>query len=52
MIGRLEIMRMRSEGRASMGDRFDIEGFHDTVLCSGLIPLGAFDPMVKEWAAG
>ena len=35
-----------------MGDRFDIKGFHDTVLCSGLVPLGTLDRMVKEWAAG
>jgi uncharacterized protein (DUF885 family) len=52
MIGRLEIVRMRAEAEATMGDRFDIKGFHDTVLCSGLVPLGTLDRMVKEWAAG
>lgn len=51
MIGRLEIIRMRREAEESMGDRFDIKGFHDTVLCSGLVPLGTLDRMVKEWAA-
>lgn len=51
MIGRLEIMRMRAEAEAAMGDRFDIKGFHDTVLCSGLVPLDTLDRMVKEWAA-
>ncbi len=50
MIGRLEIVRMRKEAEAAMGDRFDIKGFHDTVLCSGLVPLGTLDRMVKEWA--
>lgn len=51
MIGRLEIVRMRAEAEETMGDRFDIKGFHDTVLCSGLVPLGTLDRMVKEWAA-
>jgi uncharacterized protein (DUF885 family) len=51
MIGRLEIVRMRAEAEATMGDHFDIKGFHDTVLCSGLVPLGTLDRMVKEWAA-
>ena len=51
MIGRLEIQRMRREAEASMGDRFAIKGFHDTVLGSGLVPLGTLDRMVKEWAA-
>ena len=50
MIGRLEIVRMRQEAEEAMGDRFDIKGFHDTVLCSGLVPLGTLDRMVKEWA--
>jgi uncharacterized protein (DUF885 family) len=51
MVGRLEIVRMRREAEAAMGDRFDIKGFHDTVLCSGLVPLPTLDRMVKEWAA-
>jgi uncharacterized protein (DUF885 family) len=52
MIGRLEIQRMRREAEASMGTRFDIKGFHDTVLGSGLVPLGTLDRMIKEWSKG
>ncbi|HEX5630506.1 MAG TPA: DUF885 domain-containing protein [Acidimicrobiia bacterium] len=51
MIGRLEIMRMRAEAEKRLGDRFDIKGFHDTVLGSGLVPLSTLDRMVREWAA-
>ncbi len=51
MIGRLEINRMRAEAEAAMGDRFDIKGFHDTVLSSGLVPMETLDRMVREWAA-
>jgi uncharacterized protein (DUF885 family) len=52
MLGRLEIQRMRREAEASLGAGFDIKGFHDTVLGSGLVPLTTLDRMVSEWGAG
>lgn len=52
MIGRLEILRMRAEAMEAMGDRFDIKGFHDTVLGSGNVPLDTLDRMVRAWAKG
>ncbi|MEE9299010.1 MAG: DUF885 domain-containing protein [Acidimicrobiia bacterium] len=52
MLGRLEIQRIRREAEEAMGDGFDIKGFHDTVLGSGLVPLGTLDRMVHEWAIG
>ncbi len=52
MLGRLEIQRIRREAEEAMGDGFDIKGFHDTVLGSGLVPLGTLDRMVHEWATG
>lgn len=51
MIGRLEMMRMRTAAQKRMGDQFDIKGFHDTVIGSGLVPLETLDRMVGEWAA-
>ncbi|MDH5373253.1 MAG: DUF885 domain-containing protein, partial [Acidimicrobiia bacterium] len=52
MIGRKEIVRMRSRAEATMGGRFDIKGFHDTVLGSGALPLPVLSNLVDEWAAG
>lgn len=49
MLGRLEIMRMRREAEDALRDRFDIKGFHDTVLGSGPVPMPTLDLMVKEW---
>jgi uncharacterized protein (DUF885 family) len=49
MIGRLEILRMRAAAEAALGEKFDIKGFHDTVLGSGLVPLGTLDGLVKDW---
>ena len=49
MIGRLEIQRMRRDAEAALGSSFDIKGFHDTVLGSGLMPLPVLDRVVREW---
>ncbi len=51
MIGRLEIMQMRAGAEAALADRFDIKGFHDTVLGSGWVPLETLAGMVRRWAA-
>ncbi len=50
MIGRLEIMQLRADAEAALGDRFDIKGFHDTVLGSGWVPLETLAGMVRRWA--
>ncbi len=50
MIGRREIMRLRTEAMRTMGSRFDIQGFHDTVLGSGPVPLGVLGDLVENWA--
>lgn len=49
MIGRIEIQRMRRDAEAALGDQFDIKGFHDEVLGSGLVTLPTLDRMVREW---
>jgi uncharacterized protein (DUF885 family) len=51
MIGRLEIQRIRAEAEARLGDRFDIQRFHDAVLGSGPLPLPLLDRVVGAWAA-
>ncbi len=52
MIGRLEIQRIRREAEAALGDRFSIQGFHDTVLGSGLMPLPVLERLVRDWVDG
>ena len=49
MIGRLEIQRMRREAEAALDGRFDIKGFHDAILGSGLMPLPVLDRVVRTW---
>ena len=44
--------RTRTAAKASMGDRFDIRGFHDVALAAGAIPLEVLERLVADWAAG
>lgn len=50
-IGQLEILRLRDEAREKLGDRFDIKGFHDTMLVNGAMPLPLLSTAVDEWMA-
>ncbi len=49
-LGQREIFRLRDEAKKTMGARFDIKGFHDTVLESGPVPLDLLSDLVVEWA--
>ena len=50
-IGQLEILRLRAEAMSRLGDRFDIRGFHDTVLGQGAIGLETLREIVLAWVA-
>ncbi|MBB4682824.1 DUF885 domain-containing protein [Amycolatopsis jiangsuensis] len=52
LVGRLEIQRIRAAAEGRLGSRFDIRGFHDTVLSAGSLPLSVLDTVVAEWVAG
>ncbi|GAM97312.1 protein of unknown function DUF885 [alpha proteobacterium U9-1i] len=51
MVGKVAILRAREAARAAMGDRFDIKGFHDTVLTNGSVPLSVMESLVTQWSA-
>jgi uncharacterized protein (DUF885 family) len=48
-LGQLEIRRLREHAEETLGDAFDIRGFHDTVLGSGMVTLGVLGDLVSEW---
>lgn len=52
MLGRIEVQRLRMEAEETMGDGFDVKGFHDVVLGSGVVPLETLGRLVGEWVAG
>jgi uncharacterized protein (DUF885 family) len=51
-IGLIEILRLRAEAEAALGDRFDLRGFHDALLGSGSVPLPILRELVVEWVQG
>jgi uncharacterized protein (DUF885 family) len=50
-IGQREIFRLREDARSRLGNRFDIKGFHDAVLGSGLVPLPILRELIEDWVA-
>ena len=51
-IGMREILALRDEAEARLGDRFDIRDFHQVVLGNGAIPLGVLRDLVEDWLVG
>jgi uncharacterized protein (DUF885 family) len=51
MVGRQALNRMRDSARQTLGERFDIKGFHDTVLTNGSTPLSVTESLVNQWVA-
>jgi uncharacterized protein (DUF885 family) len=51
MVGRQAINRMRDASRAALGDRFDLKGFHDTMLANGAVPLSVLERIMTQWTS-
>jgi uncharacterized protein (DUF885 family) len=49
MVGRREIVRLRTEAAGRLGERFDLREFHDLVLRAGILPLPALSRTVERW---
>src|SRR5271157_5083424 len=49
MVGRREIVRLRSMATEAVGAAFDLREFHDLVLRAGILPLPALARTVERW---
>jgi uncharacterized protein (DUF885 family) len=49
MVGRREIVRLRSLAASRLGAAFDLRQFHDFVLRAGILPLAALARAVERW---
>ncbi len=48
-IGELKLRELRARAERTLGDKFDIRAFHDTVLENGSIPLDVLEAYFDEW---
>jgi len=50
-LGQLEISALRSEAEAALGERFELEAWHDRLLRDGAIPLTVLRRQMTAWVA-
>jgi uncharacterized protein (DUF885 family) len=50
-IGQLKFLELRDKAQKALGAKFDIRGFHDTILDSGALPLDVVEQQVDAWIA-
>ncbi|MCW8833624.1 MAG: DUF885 domain-containing protein [Colwellia sp.] len=50
-VGMLKILALRAKAEKELADKFDIKGFHDTVLGGGSVPLAILERRVDSWIA-
>lgn len=50
-IGMLKIQDLRRKAESALGAKFDVRGFHDTVLGGGALPLTILEKRVDRWIA-
>jgi uncharacterized protein (DUF885 family) len=48
-IGQLEMLAMRAEAQAKLGDKFRIRDFHDALLGNGAVPLPVLKQVIDRW---
>ncbi len=49
--GQLEILDLRAEAEAALGDAFDLRAFHDALLGGGAVTLGVLRERIEGWIA-
>ena len=50
-VGMIRIQQLRKKAETELGDKFDIRGFHDTVLGGGAMPMDLLERRVDRWIA-
>ena len=50
-VGMQKILQLRAKAEKALGAKFDIRGFHDTVLGGGALPLTLLERRVDAWIA-
>jgi uncharacterized protein (DUF885 family) len=50
-VGMIRIQQLRKKAETELGSRFDIKGFHDTILGGGAMPMDLLERRVDRWIA-
>jgi uncharacterized protein (DUF885 family) len=50
-IGQLKILALRAKAQQTLGAKFSIKQFHNTVLRAGVVPLTVLESIVDDWIA-
>ena len=48
-VGMIKILTLRAQAEKELGEKFDIKGFHDTILGGGAVPLAILERRVNSW---
>ena len=48
-IGQLKMLELREHAKQTLGDKFDIRAFHDTMLGAGSVPLNVLEDNINQW---
>jgi uncharacterized protein (DUF885 family) len=49
-VGMAEILKLRKQACAVLGEKFDLREFHDELLRHGPLPMGLLDEQISAWA--
>ncbi|HEY5799750.1 MAG TPA: DUF885 domain-containing protein, partial [Burkholderiaceae bacterium] len=50
-IGQLKIKQLKARAQAELGPKFDVRGFHNTVIDNGALPLAILEQQIEAWIA-
>ncbi|MFB9067677.1 DUF885 domain-containing protein [Pseudofulvimonas gallinarii] len=51
-LGEIRLREWRARAEATLGERFDVRDFHDTILALGSVPLSVLDDTMTAWIEG
>lgn len=51
MVGQVSWVAIREKANATLGEKFDLAGFHDTALAAGAMPISVLEKVVDRWVA-
>ncbi len=48
-IGEIKIRQLRKKAKDTLGEKFDLRAFHDTIIGNGSLPIAILEEIVNEW---